>query len=201
MKRSRLTEASIPDLARDGFHQLKPHEFARVRNGTVQFLSFQGVKRDIHIWVNALPLSLPGLWLSMGWRNAAGRAPSAAGSLNLEADTEMEVNRIQTLLRDALIQEAVPRLDSMDSLATLHDSFDEALLPFAAWPKAFCMLQSGNIAEGKMHLEKVLNDPLRGQQHPIASKYMESDAPQVAELIEQQTAENVERCRIRKLWR
>lgn len=199
MKLSRWAEASIDVLEANRFHKLKPHQYARIRNGAVQFLSFQGQKQDIHLWINALPLSLPELSLLMGWRKAVGRVPSEEGALHVQAGTADDIERIQTVLREALVEEVLPKLDAMSSLEALHDAFDESSLPSAAWPKAFCMFQAGHVERGKAHLQKVLHAQQRWPDPAIAQHYFDSDSHQIAHLVQLQIAANIKQCRLAAL--
>lgn len=180
----------------EGFRQWKkPHEFVRVRNGVAQLLSFQGRKNDIHVWMNALPLALPDFWFPMGWRTAAGRAPAEKGRLNLEGDAS-DMLGIQEGLRDALVSTAFPALNGIDALVPLHDAIDEGHSPFAAWPRAFCMLQIGEVDVGKAHLRRVMQGPARHLAHPVAEEYLAASPGKIAAMIAAQVKGNIEKHRL-----
>lgn len=196
MKLSRWTETSLDNLKANGFGKLKPHEFVRTQNGIVQLLSVQRQKGDIHIWFNVLPLSLPELWLNMGWCNGSGRIPGQENRWNVDAGDEPDIRRIQRGLRDALIEEGLPRLNRLATLSALYEALDENFLPFAAWPKAFCMFQIGRIEKGKEHLESVLADPLQKSQHVIARTYLDATANEILDLITEQMTTNIKKNRL-----
>ncbi|HSW15064.1 MAG TPA: DUF4304 domain-containing protein [Solimonas sp.] len=198
MKLSSWSEASIPALQERGFRKRKPHEFVRVLNGVVQVVSFQGKKKDIHIWVNALPLSLPELNLNQGWLDVADRAPGKENTWNVSSGDEAEIHNIQNGLRDALLSEAIPKLDRLGALQELHGAFNESFLPFAAWPKAFCMLQLGELGRAKEHLQEVLSDPIRWPRFPLIKNYLAADVNQIQALVADQIKENIKSLRLQR---
>jgi len=185
------------DLSTHGFRRYKPGSFIRVVNDVLQYLSFQGQKHDLYIWRNSLPLSLPGLWPHMGWRHAAGRMPSTEGQLRF-ADPE-GLAAVQHALLEILRGEALPCLDSVVTPEALYDQLDDDQLPFAAFPKAFCMFQSKRYERARTCLARLLGDPLeRAVEKAHAARYLALSDAAIPSAIAGEIEINVKSNRLRK---
>ena len=199
MKQEVWAEKSIDVLHDNGYRKIKGHRFARLINGVFQAVSFHGRKKDIYVWRNALPLSLPDLWPPMGWKNAAGRLPVEEGKISLES--EDAVGAVQTLLRDVFTERIMPIQDATSSLQGLHDTLDEEFLPYAAFPKAFCMFQRGELEVGRDHLRKVIEDPLRELQRPMLEELVSLADGDLRTAIGDLIEANIRKNRLSKLDR
>jgi hypothetical protein len=206
MKLSIWAEACKPLLSDANFHSLKPHFFGRRIGGIVQFVSFQGQKKDIYIWYSALPVSLPGLWPSAGCQRACGRLPHKSGMLTLMDDSRLP--KVTEELYLLLESQVLPHLFQLSKLEQLTEAMDESLTPYGAFPKAFCYFEQRRFPDGREVLERFCKDPRLFKdpslptlepQRTEAVRYLNYSDEALQTALEQEAQLNIAKNRLSKL--
>ncbi|GAB3543015.1 hypothetical protein GCM10027343_15960 [Noviherbaspirillum agri] len=197
MKLALLALASTEALFAEDFLPLKPHLFGRIRSGILQVVSFQGQKSDAYVWSNALPLSLPGLNPRGGWKNATGRYPEETGELTCAnpSDVPRISAELAALCRDAVL----PRLNDLASPERLVHALNEVITIYAAFPKAFCFFQMGDLDEGRRCLERFLLDPIDRLDKREARRLLDLSDDALTETVESQIRENIKLHKLSRL--
>jgi len=197
MKLSELAHGSQELLREDGFLSIKPHTFGRIRSSILQIVTFQGQKNDIYVWANSLPLALPDLHPSAGWKNAARRWPAAEGEVTCRDPSELR--QVAKHLAALCRHEVLPYCGELSALDRLSDAFSEDITLSAALPKAFCHFHQGDYLGGRQCLERFLLDPIDRLAKRDARRYISYSDKELADALQAEVRANVKKHKLAPL--
>lgn len=129
-----------------GFSKYKKNKYVMVNSDILYYLSFEGKKKNIYIWYVFHPLSLPELWPSEGWPDAAGGIPH--NELSIESDDDIPV--IQQCLKDHLTKSLPTLLKKAENLIGLSEMYNLEKLPKGNYPKLICYLSAKKYEQAKV---------------------------------------------------
>ncbi len=155
MKLEIWTKECLNELKVSGFLPHKKHEFFRVTGDVFHSISFQGRKKDIYIWYNALPISLPTFWPHSGWGEAAGRVPVEEKALFITQDKDIAT--VQQKLAELNRKIVIPNLDNLKNIKDLDAAFNISTAPGSAYPKAMCKFMLGQYEQGREIIDKYID--------------------------------------------
>ena len=177
MKLEVWAKECLSELNNSGFLPHKKHEFFRITADVFHSISFQGNKKDIYIWYNALPIALPTFWPSSGWGQAAGRIPEEENMLFITQ--EKDIPSVQQKLAELNKKSVIPHLESLKNIEDLDACFDISNSPSSAYPKAICKFMLGEYEQGREIIDVFVNYKIQKlKEYEVKNPYSELDRPE-----------------------
>ncbi|MFO6424723.1 hypothetical protein, partial [Motilimonas sp. KMU-193] len=154
-------------LANRGFKQFSKTSYICVRDEMLFTLSLNGQKTKKEIWFAIYPISLPDLWIHMGWSPAAGSYP-------VKLDPHVSSENIEATLIKVVETKVLPFFDECKTLTELEKLYSLGNEK-AKYPQAFTLLAMGEYSKGQWALHELsehFNEKYGGSQTDTIWKYV-----------------------------